>query len=301
MRRCVLALGAFAAACSSSAPASEAPVVPRPTITLSETERTKPASCNASWLAGSTGRVTTDGGEILVGASVAYCAYHPDSAVCLPWVKTTEGGWYTVLVREPNRCMERLSVRVIPPEGRRLSDAYCAPALSAIDGVLDLARDLRVYSLDAPTSLPPRGDAAQTRTVSFAGGLELTFAPDDLVEGDLYDKLSAAPVTDGERPCFLPPELALDGLYAFGPAMNVSVFAGKPKVKFKLPNPKGLPEGAAVELFVLGGSGTQLDDTRAIEEGSFVSIGAGRVREGRVVPDPGSELPALTVVGYRRK
>lgn len=292
------------AACSAAGGETsrqEPDTTPRPRLSVPDADRTKPASCGDSWLAGSTGRVTTDRGEVVVDATVAYCAYKSDNSVCLPWVKTEAGGWYSVLVDEPHRCVKRLSVRVIPPAGRRLSEAYCAPPLGAPGGVLDLSADLRLYTLDAPKSLPPLGDPTVARTVSFADGLELTFAPDDMIEGDQYDKLSAGALADAERPCFLPDGLSMDALYVFGPAMNVSVFAGRPKVKFKLPNPKGLPEGTAVELFVLGGSASQLDADRPIEEGEFTPAGLGRVEGGRIVPSPGSELSVLSVVGYRRR
>jgi len=295
-----LATAACSSACGETS-GQEPDTTPRPRLSLPDAERAKPASCGDTWLAGSTGRVTTDRGEVLVGATVAYCAYTSESATCLPWVRTEAGGWYSLLVQEPHRCVKRLSVRVIPPAGRRLSEAYCAPPLGAPGGVLDLSADLRLTTLDAPTSLPPLGDPTVVRTVAFADGLELTFAPDDMIEGDQYDKLSAGAVTDAERPCFLPEGLSMDALYAFGPAMNVGVFAGRPKVRFKLPNPKGLPEGTVVELFVLGGSASQLDADRPIEEGAFTPAGLGHVEGGRVVPSPGGELSVLSVVGYRRR
>jgi len=299
-----LAAAALASGCASpSTPSPAGADVPRPQVTLAEADRTRPATCEESWVAASTGRVSTDRGEILTGAKVAYCTYGPDAAVCLPWVETGDGGWFSLHVDDRYRCMEKVSVRVIPPRDgeRRLSDAYCAPTVTrATSGILELTSDLRVYTLAAPTLLPPRGDALAPRTVRFADGLSLTFAPDDLVESDLYEALSAGPVEDPARPCFLPEGLEMDGLYAFGPAMNVSLFAGRPKIAFTLPNARALPEGTRVTLYALGGTASQLDETRPLEEGAFLPIGHGRVASGLVVPDPGSELPVLTVVGYRR-
>jgi hypothetical protein len=295
------AIGCSTTSSSSNAPAARpADDTPRPVLALDDVDRAKPSSCDEHWLAGSTGRVTTDRGEVLVGATVAYCAYSKDLSLCLPWVKTEKGGWYSIVVDEEHRCLAELSIRVIPPEGRRLSDVYCTPSLSPTSsGVLELS-DLRVFTLNAPKKLPPLGDSSKTRTVAFDDGLELTFAPDDLAEGDQYEKLSAGPVNDLERPCFLPAGVTMDALYAFGPAMNVSVFADKPKVRFKLPNPKGLSEGTEVEIFALGGSGSQIDVDHPLAEGAFESVGLGHVEGGLVVPDSGA-LPVLSVVGYRRR
>jgi hypothetical protein len=301
----VLGAACAAASCSSSSSSTTSVPpredVPRPVVSLSDGDRQKPASCADDWLAGSTGRVTNERGDAIIGAKVGYCTYGRESAVCLPFVATEKGGWYSLVVDASHRCITKLSVRVMPPEGERLSEAFCAPKVTLKAGVLDLEPDLRVYSLRAPTALPPMGDPAKARTIAFEDGLELTFAPDDVIESDQYARLSAGPLPEGERPCFLGADVTMDALYAFGPAMNVSVFAERPKIRFALPNPKKLAEGTAVEVFVLGGSGTQLDMDHAIDEGSFVRIGTGRVVKDRVVPDPGSELPALTVVGYRRK
>lgn len=299
MRAAIFSCALVACTAASETASPPKPVPPRPVVDLADSDREKPASCADQWLAGSTGRVVDDRGEGVAGARVGYCTYGAESAVCLPFATTEEGGWYSLVVDAEHRCVKKLSIRVMPPEGRRLSETFLSPPVRVSRGVLDLDPPIDVHTLGAPTKMPPRGDPNAARTVVFADGLELTFAPDDLVEGDQYEKLSAGAVTT--RPAFLPATLELDGLYAFGPAMNVSVFADRPKVKFALPNPKGLAEGTAVEIFVLGGSGTQLDADRAIEEGSFVVTGTGRVERGRIVPNAGSELPALTAVGYRRK
>lgn len=287
------------AACAAEPSASEPPTQ-RPVVSLPAADRAKPAECKDEWVAASTGRVVVDDGSSLVGAQVGYCTYTRESAICLPFATTEAGGWYALVVEERHRCLQGLSIRVVPPEGRLLSETFCALPPRAQEGVLDLEPPLRVYSLEAPAEIPARGDPNVTRTVRFGFGLEVSFAPDDLVEGDLYERLSAGPVTDAQ-PCFLPPGLAMDAMYAFGPAMNVMIFADRPKVRFALPNPKKLPEGTSVSIYVLGGTATQLDLERAIPEGSFVEIGTGHVEGDRVVPDPGSELPALTVVGYRRR
>ena len=60
-----------------------------------------------------------------------------------------------------------------------------------------------------------------------------------------------------------------------------------------------MPEGTAVELWLVGGTFTRLASGEDVEEGHFVPYGSGRVQGGQVVPDPGSELPYLSWLGYR--
>ena len=92
-------------------------------------------------------------------------------------------------------------------------------------------------------------------------------------------------------------------LVVFGPDVNVKLFYDKPKIAFKIPNTAKLAEGSKVELLLLGGFTTFLtkESSKTVEEGSFAPYGTGTIKGGFVVPDPGSELPALTALGIRPK
>ncbi len=296
------------AGCSSPVVAPPAPTPQetntRPVPTLTEEDRVTPSECKQAWVAAVTGRVVDGTGAPIEGASVGYCIFADGLSTCLPDVKTNKYGWYNKPIDKAFRCVEKMVARAYSgptaTSNLRLSESYCRPALTPSRGVLDNVTDDVLYKLAAPTSLPGLDDAKKARTVTFPGNIEVTITPDSIVESDQYNYLSAAPLDLATRPCFVPKDLTLDGLVAFAPNMNVAVFSSNPvKIGFKLGTT--LPEGTAVDLYVLGGVSTQIDADHAVEEGELAKFGTGKVTNGAVVPDTGSELPALTAVGYKRR
>ncbi len=297
-----LALVALASCSSPVTPAPPQETNTRPVPTLTDEDRVAAADCTSSWIAAATGRVVDNTGAPIEGASVGYCVFGNGLGNCLAYVKTTKNGWYNYPISKNYRCVDKAAVHALAPAAtnQRLSESYCTPTLTPNRGVLDNATDEVLYRLAAPTSIPPLGDIKQSRTVTFPGDIEVTLTPDAITESDQYERLSAAPIDPAARPCFVPKDLTLDGLVAFSPNMNVAVFSDNPvKIGAKLPTT--LPEGTAVDLYLLGGVGTQLDTEHAVEEGTLAKFGTGKVTGGRVVPDSGSELTALTVVGYKRR
>jgi hypothetical protein len=289
------------AGCANSVDATPAPL--RPEVRLDEAERVAPATCAGAWTAAATGRVVDTKGRGIAGASVNFCVLANGNGTCLQPVTTQLGGWYTYPVPAPFRCMEKLTTRVLvdPARGLRLTESYCKEGLSPVRGVLDLTRDHVLDELAAPLESGPITTGSPVRRWRFAEDLEVTFDPEDVVEGADSARLSAGRVNVARRPCFVPASLALDALFAFAPNMNVLVFADRPNIAFALPNVKHYPDGTEVDLYLLGGLATQLDKVVPVAEGAFVAFGVGVVRGGRVVPKPGSELPALTYVGYAKR
>jgi hypothetical protein len=285
-------------ACSASSSEQESDP-PRPSVTLSTSDREKPADCSHTWVAGATGRVVDSSGNRITGATISYCVYRGETGTCLAPATSGKGGWYTLLVPPEHRCVSDLAVRVFVPKERnlRLADTYCAPALAPQQAVLE-APDHVMLQLFAPTSQPKVADPKVARDFVFRDGLTLTITPDDLVEYDSVDALSAGPVDLSLPGCAA--REPLDALWAFGPEINVRILGGGKKVPFKLPA-KGLADGTVVDLFLLGGTGTMIDETRSAPEAKYVKYGTGKVVAGMVVPDAGSELPALTAVGYKKR
>ena len=293
-----LALTAFLFHCST---ATTAPVdVPAPKPVLTKEESEKPATCADSWVSVAVGKVATDTGDSVEGALVGYCV-KSERNTCLAPIKSEKGGWYTYRIDGDKRCVKEIVARAEAPEGSvgKYSVAYCPIPTSAQGGLLEVSTKLVLYTLEAPAA---PATAART-AVKFPSGVELTFAPADLLEKEMAGKIGAKMVDLASPPCFVKASDALSMLVVFGPDVNVKLFYDKPKIDFKIPNTAKLAEGSKVDLLLLGGFQTFLtkDSTEVVEEGSFLPYGTGTVKGGFIVPDPGSELPALTAVGIRPK
>lgn len=282
--------------CSAAETTVDEPA-PKPVLTPEESQ--KPATCNDNWVSVAVGRVTTSDGQPIVGATVGYCV-KTETNLCLPVTASEKGGWYTYRIDASHRCLKEIVSRADPKDEDlgKYSVSYCPIPLSATNGLLELQTSQVLYPVERPLS-PISGGGR--RSVSFPSGIELTFAPDDFVDQQNSPKIGAAILDVTKPPCFVKPSHALAMLVAFGPDMSVNVLWDKPKVGFRIPNKAKLPEGSKVELLLLGGFATKLDKEHNAEEGSFEPYGTGTVRNGFIEPDPGSELPALTMLGIRAK
>ncbi len=273
----------------------------RPPLELTIDDRLPDESCGARWVAGVRGRVRDELGQPVDSGLVQMCLRTEDhSQLCLAPEPIDADGWYRVVLDREIRCLEQVTLRVTQ-EDQPTSVAFCRLPMRPVYGVLDAPDDLVLHRLDAPTELPARGDPGSMRTLRFGSGLELDVVPRDLEFPDTYDRLAARPVDPAAAPCWGFEEEgsgeeapALDGLWAFGPEAGIDPGAG-----MRLPETTGLPDGAPVELWLVGGTYTLLPDGAQVEEGELVRYGAGHVQGGHVVPDPGSELPYLSWVGYR--
>lgn len=287
---------AMVAACSSAT--TTAPDVPAPTPVLTPEESTKPASCADNWVSVAVGKVRNDAGEAIESAVVGYCV-KSETNLCLPTTKSEKGGWYTYRVGADHRCLKEIVARADPKDEDigKYSVAYCNIPPAAKNGLLQTPTDLVLYRIDAPLAPP----STTRQAVKFASGIELTFSSEDLLEKNLAPKIGAKILDVASPPCFVKPSDNLAMLVAFGPDVNVNLFFDKPKIGFRIPNTAKLPDGAKVDLLLQGGFATYLDKEHHLDEGSFGPYGTGTVRGDFIVPDPGSELPALTMLGIRLK
>lgn len=267
-----------------------------PSVQLNADEQNKPASCRDAWVAAAVGRVQDERGRGVEGAYVGYCT-KADTSVCLATVPTEKDGWYTYRIDANFRCVREIvaNAQPKPADMGKFSPAYCKLALTAERGLLEVEEALTMYPLEAPNRPP---GAART-TITFPSGLQLQLAKDDLLEDDRAEKLGAAILDLSELPCFVKPSDNLDTLVVFGPEINADIFRDKPKIGFAVPT--SLAEGTKVELLLLGGFTTFADQETQLDEGSFEPYGTGTVKDGMVVPDRGSELPALTALGIRKQ
>lgn len=266
----------------------------RPPIELSLDDRRPDPACTAHWVAGVRGRVVDELGQPVSTGVVQMCLRTEDgSQLCLQPNELDADGWYRVVLDPEIRCLQQVTLRATEIGAPR-STTFCRAPMSPAYGLLDVDEDLVLHDLEAPLERPPLGDAAAMRTVRFPSGLELDVTPGDLEFPDTYDQLVAGPVDPAEAGCFTeqaPPMLAL---WAFGPEAGVA-----PGAPLRVPETRGLSEGTPVELWIVGGTYTRLADGQTVEEGELVPFGGGTVRGGYVVPDPGSELPYLSWLGYR--
>jgi hypothetical protein len=211
--------------------------------------------------------------------------------VCLPPADTDASGRFVKDVGEDNHCMERLAIRVLLPSST-FGTTYCPVPLGGASPVLELAEPMILVPLEAPRSLPPLGDESSARPVTLAGDLVMEVTPSSL--WGAYGELRAAAVETRHATCFLEGDDDVLGLFAFAPEGTTG-----DGFDVSFPERSGLPDGSVVELLVLGGLGTELQNGTFVDEGELAVFGRGTVVGGQVRSDPGSEVPYLSWLAYR--
>lgn len=264
----------------------------------------RPASCGAEfgYVAKVRGWIVAPGGQPLKNAFAQFCIYSStDSYVCLSPATSDENGIYTVEVPEAFRCVKEVAMRTLAavehPKANR-AIVYC-PVTTGDDPVVRL-EDPSVLPLIVRTEdLPPVGNEDEAREVVLADGLTLQVTPSAFSFGvGKYEELSARFVPAdavglcGDAPTF-------DGLYALHPEDQIEG-SGFP---FSIENTTGLPAGARVEFFVLGGLDCKLADGTKLAEGEWARFGEGEVSaDGTSIhTDEGVGLPCTTWLAYRLK
>ncbi len=266
----------------------------RPALDLDLEDRLAPDSCTAHWVAGVRGRVVDPAGAPIGEGIVQMCLRLETGAqLCQTPDDLRPDGWYTVILPEETRCVQQVTLR-ISQIGRPVSTIFHRATMEPAYGVLDVYEDLVLHALEVPEDRPPMGDEASMRTVRFPSGLELDVTPEAFEFPNTYDRLTAGEVPLAQAPAFVDAAPALSGLFALGPES-----ASEPGMAVRLPERTGLPDGTRVELWIVGGTFTRLADGEQLEEGVFAPYGTGTVSGGRIVNDPGSELPYLSWLGYR--
>lgn len=319
MRRALQIIAALAlAGCDGAAPPDDIPDAGRDAGALADVGATEDAgaceadpmgdplaceslepdpSCEARWTVGVRGRVIAlEGGAGVADARPQLCArVAPDNRlVCLVPPTTDAEGEFTIVVPEEIRCLERAAMRVVAPR-QPLGAVYCPFALEGTEPVIALEEAFALPAT-APAEVPPEGDPAAPREVRFPGGVTLTLAPDALLGADAYERLAGGPVPVEATACFAEGRPLL-GAYTFTPEGTLATPAA-----VALPNDAGLPPGASVDLYVLGGLDTRLVDGTPVEEAELARFGAGTVSAdgARIVSDEAS-LPYLSTVAWQAR
>jgi hypothetical protein len=270
---------------------NDLPAVPAP----------KPADCAAEYVTAVRGYITAPGGRPLVGAKGQVCVhlFPSESLLCLRPGDSDERGIFTVEMPENARCITKAALRVIQP-GVGKASTYCPVGVAGTEPNLVLDEPLVVFQTRRVADLPPEGEETASRPITFDDGLVVDFTPDLYYSGGgEYADLGGRRV-DPASPglCFFGEADAPEGLYALYPEGQISA----PGFPVHIPNTTGLPAGAAVQLYVLGGLDCKLADGTAIPEAGWQGFGTGTVSaDGSTIDsDAGVGLPCLTWLGYRR-
>lgn len=261
-----------------------------------EIDFTPDPSCEADWVVVVNGDVVEEDGTPVAGAKSQLCVRigSPDgNLICLRPEDSDDNGEFSILAPESARCVGGGSMRVFVPVSD-LATTYCHIDTENDGGTLDLADDIVLFGTDAVADLPEYGDPTVPRAVTFPGGLEIAeFVPDDLgftFGEEAYANLGARRVDpNADGLCFVDTEL--DGLWAFRVEAN-----SESGFDFRFPNDDGYEAGATVNLFVLGGLETKLDDGTQVEETVFEQYGTATVSEDGAWVE--GRIPAFTWLGY---
>ena len=248
--------------------------------------------CLATYVEASSGRVVGLDGEGLEGATVGFCLRTDTTSLCLPPVPTGPTGDYAVDVPPEFQCLELAVDRL---NAENYSVGYCVLDLDGVDGLL-AAPDFAIFPLQGPEPVWGPGEDDEITYVADDGA-SVTLRPSDTnsgggdVEAEL--RMTFVDSTDA-RPCFLPEDQVLATFYAMGPEAASSRDEGLPAV---LVDHTGLPEGTAVDLYMLGSLMTAVGD-HAVVEGSWEVFAQSAVAADGTIPTPaGQGLRQLGWVG----
>ncbi|MFN3201225.1 MAG: hypothetical protein ACE366_22685 [Bradymonadia bacterium] len=260
----------------------------------------RPPSCGAEfeWVTEIRGWVVNDQGQAVSGAKAQACInIAPDGMLlCLQPADTRADGAYTISVNAEAQCMEKVAQRVLLPGSEQATSYDVATFDTVTDGIMRLDSPTVLYRT-VGGDLPPEGDGAAPRTVTFYDGLEVEVVPDRFFSS--YDRLGVRRIDPEDAPglYFLEDEPTPTAIYAFVPEGDVQ---GTP-FTVRIPNETELPPGTTVDLFALGGLNCTLADGEHVPEGDWERYGEGVVdAEGVYIVSEGESggLPCLNWMGY---
>ncbi len=288
-------------------PGPTPPAIIYPADDLGNIDPTPAAGCTGSWVVGVRGRVVNESGAGIQGIANACVTTSTNEFQCLEGVPTDANGYWNFAVPAPtpgveqadSRCISLMRTRAVTSTPG-FAATYCElPTTNITAGIMEMDQAATLYRIDAPSSLPPRGDENAVRDVVFADGLVVEVVPARLFGSD-YDNLAARRVNlAAGNPCFVEDSDNLLGLYAMGPEVLLH-YSDNVGFRIRIPNNHGLNEGDRVELLALGGLEVIELDDKTIHEAEFDTFGTATVVGSEIVSDPGSELPAIGWFGYRR-
>lgn len=273
--------------------------VPAPPASLHEPldADERPASCGEEhgFVSAVRGWVVAPGGKPLTNAFAQLCV-HPAEGdfVCLNPSPTGDDGVYTLVVPEQYRCIRDVGMRVVAPNANRAT-GYCPMDFTQGPGIVIEEPAVLPFALPAE-DLPPLGDPSTTREVTFEDGLVMEVTPELLFSASNYERLSARRIpTDAVGLCG--GAEAFDGLYVSYPEDRID----PPGFALRVPNTTGLPAGATVDFFVLGGLDCRLLDGTLVKDGEWAKFGEGRVSDDgtTILTNEDAGLPCTNWMGYR--
>lgn len=250
-------------------------------------------TCAARWVVGVRGSIEEEGGTPVEAGRAQLCVrLSPSEALaCLsPPISDAEGR-FTIVAPTFARCMSSAAMRVLAP-GQPFATTYCHVELGASGAVVDLDAPFVLHRVSAAIA-PARGEGASEREIGLPGGLFLTLAPDALPEPSNYAELAGARVASG-----LPCGVGGDAIAVWALAPEVSVSGG---AALRIEDGLGLAPGTEVELLVLGGLETRLEDGTLVPEAELAVFGTGMVSIDGARIETSARLPYLSWLAVRER
>ena len=262
-------------------------------------------ACSGRWTTVLGAVIADERGTPLEDGRGQACIRDANSGVltCLRPIPSCAGGVFEQVLPESVRCIGNLVVRVFDPARPDLNadvpgsfaDTFCDVDLPPSPAELRIAEPFVLYETTPVPDLPPEGDRNATRTVRFAGGLELDITPATIFGDWGYDRLAARKLAARDPvPCFRrSTDPDFHGVWGFTPNINVTGDVGFPLRVAET----GLSGGTMVDLYVLGSIDCALtsDFSTVVEEGHWMRYG------GAIVDDNGAfsaTLPCFNWFGY---
>lgn len=262
------------------------------------TPRDPNCPANAQWVTEVSGTLVDETGTPSVGSKAQLCIRlaPTEMLLCLRPQDSNDTGYFAITVPANARCMDKATMRMVRPLDDRAA-SYCALDLDVGSEWVNVAQPLGLFATQRATTLPAAGNLDQSRTVVFAGGLEMDVIPNKYFPGaGTYEELAAAAVqVDSNDACTLAGQAPFDGVYAFSPEGDFH-----DRAALRMPNTQNLPANSAVNVYVLGGLGCTNDLGEELLEGEWTQIEDGTVSADGTTISVAPGLPCLSWVAYRR-
>ena len=245
--------------------------------------------CNHNIVESVSGLAFTDDGQAVAGAKAQACIILGDEQwICMSPVQSDVNGEWNVNLAAEYQCLRRLAVRLISPDGS--SSNYCAT--ENIDQRHDFGRmDLPQLEMTWVEDEQGREQFELLETESLlthSSGLKIAVA-DPNMKTLLINEGAVSPISP--RNDCLSQSHGFDYTFALTP----EGFSNGTRLLF-IPTPF-LEAGQTLELYLVGGLYSELEDGTIIEEGSRHMVYQGSVSEGGLSLN--LNLPFFTWIGIK--
>ena len=268
----------------------------RPTVDLSNEERTPDPTCTGTWIAAMTVRSLHPFGGAAGGVLIQPCLeYGPGhTRACLEGAQTNRYGWAVLRVPAEMRCVHRAALKASDyssPPVLPFATAYQPLVLNPTGGVLDVETPVRLPQLNPAITRTPLGDPEAAHTVLFADDITVSVIPGAIENGG-YAGLSLGVGGGGT---YITQRLSPTHTIALGPDSELSP-AGDRSRWGTVSIPVTDADGTHYDASVLAGTATY-DGETLLDVGALHPYASAVVMGGRLtVPLPRIGWIAL----YRR-